>query len=148
MLLTEDQITRTFLNKVRLNETKNNTKYQILREENENEIIVDRSEDIFEETIGSINSFVGSVRVDDRAMIIYPSSTDVIFNCVISDLNNLKVQFRYNDQSGGLYVWADSMLITKVTADKLAKLVSVKENWHKYWSENITDFIKTKSDGQ
>ena len=146
MLLTEDQITRAFLNKMRLSENKKDTNLQILKEENENEMLVDRNEEVFTETISNINSFVGSVKVDDRSMIIYPNSTDVIFNCVISDLNNLKVQFRYNDQSGGLYIWADSMLMTKVTADKLAKLVSIKENWHKYWSENITDFIKTKSD--
>lgn len=145
MLLTEDQITRAFLNKMRLSENKKDTNLQILKEENENEMLVDRNEEVFTETISNINSFVGSVKVDDRSMIIYPNSTDVIFNCVISDLNNLKVQFRYNDQSGGLYIWADSMLITKVTADKLAKLVSIKENWHKYWSENITDFIKTKN---
>ena len=146
MLLTEDQITRAFLNKMRLSENKKDTNPQILKEENENEMLVDRNEEVFTETISNINSFVGSVKVDDRSMIIYPNSTDVIFNCVISDLNNLKVQFRYNDQSGGLYIWADSMLMTKVTADKLAKLVSIKENWHKYWSENITDFIKTKND--
>lgn len=146
MLLTEDQITRSFLNKIRLSENRKDTNLQILKEENENEMLVDRNEEVFTETISNINSFVGSVKVDDRSMIIYPNSTDVIFNCVISDLNNLKVQFRYNDQSGGLYIWADSMLITKVTADKLAKLVSIKENWHKYWSENITDFIKTKND--
>ena len=145
MLLTEDQITRAFLNKMRLSENKKDTNLQILKEENENEMLVDRNEEVFTETISNINSFVGSVKVDDRSMIIYPNSTDVIFNCVVSDLNNLKVQFRYNDQSGGLYIWADSMLITKVTADKLAKLVSIKENWHKYWSENITDFIKTKN---
>ena len=145
MLLTEDQITRAFLNKVRLSENRKDTNLQILKEENENEMLVDRNEEVFTETISNINSFVGSVKVDDRSMIIYPNSTDVIFNCVISDLNNLKVQFRYNDQSGGLYIWADSMLITKVTADKLTKLVSIKENWHKYWSENITDFIKTKN---
>ena len=146
MLLTEDQITRAFLNKMRLSENKKDTNLQILKEENENEMLVDRNEEVFTETISNINSFVGSVKVDDRSMIIYPNSTDVIFNCVVSDLNNLKIQFRYNDQSGGLYIWADSMLMTKVTADKLAKLVSIKENWHKYWSENITDFIKTKSD--
>lgn len=145
MLLTEDQITRAFLNKMRLSENKKDTNPQILKEENENEILVDRNEEVFTETISNINSFVGSVKVDDKSMVIYPNSTDVIFNCVVSDLNNLKVQFRYNDQSGGLYIWADSMLITKVTADKLAKLVSIKENWHKYWSENITDFIKTKN---
>lgn len=145
MLLTEDQITRAFLNKMRLSENKKDTNPQILKEENENEILVDRNEEVFTETISNINSFVGSVKVDDKSMIIYPNSTDVIFNCVVSDLNNLKIQFRYNDQSGGLYIWADSMLITKVTADKLAKLVSIKENWHKYWSENITDFIKTKN---
>ena len=145
MLLTEDQITRSFLNKIRLSENRKDTNLQILKEENENEMLVDRNEEVFTETISNINSFVGSVKVDDRSMIIYPNSTDVIFNCVISDLNNLKVQFRYNDQSGGLYIWADSMLMTKVTADKLAKLVSIKENWHKYWSENITDFIKTKN---
>jgi len=38
-------------------------------------------------------------------------------------MNNLKFQFRYNDQSGGLYIWADSTLLTKDIADKLAKLV-------------------------
>ena len=145
MVLTEDQITRAFLNKMRLSENKKDANPKILREGNENEIIVDKNEEVFTETIGNINSFLGSIKVDDRSMIIYPNSTDVIFNCVVSDLNNLKIQFRYNDQSGGLYIWADSMLMTKVTADKLAKLVSIKENWHKYWSENITDFIKTKN---
>ncbi len=55
-------------------------------------------------------------------------------------MNNLKFQFRYNDQSGGLYICADSTLLTKEIADKLSKLVMIREQWKDYWSNNISQY--------
>ena len=77
-------------------------------------------------------------------MIVYPGDGDVVFNGEITSMNNLKFQFRYNDQSGGLYIWGDSVLLTKDAADKLGKLVILKEQWTTYWTEHLSDYQKTE----
>lgn len=108
----------------------------------ENEIVIDKNDEKLKEFIGNITKFVGAVRVDDKAQIVYPKDADVVLNGVITDLNNLKFQFKYNDQSGGLYIWTDAMLLTKETAEKLAKLVVVRGQWKDYWANTISQYIK------
>lgn len=131
----EDDITRKFLNIARkLNEDTNN----------EQEIIIDRNDEKVQEFVSNINNFVGSVQIDNRSTIVYPNDNDVIFSGVITDLNDLKFQFRYNDQSGGLYIWADSMLLTKDVSDKLSKLVVIREQWKDYWGNNISQYTQKK----
>jgi hypothetical protein len=56
----------------------------------------------------------------------------------------LKFQFKYNDQSGGLYIWSDSMLLTKEISEKLAKLVVIRDQWKDYWSNTITQYTQQK----
>lgn len=103
---------------------------------------IGQNEDIYVETVNNLKRFVGAVKVDNKSMILYPDQNDVIFNAIITDLNNMAIQFRYNDQSGGLYVWSDSMLLTNNTIEKLTKLVTIKDQWRDYWSENISEFMK------
>lgn len=107
---------------------------------NQNEVVIDKNDNHQQETVQNLNKFVGPVKIDDKAEIVYPADSDVVFNGAITDMNNLKFQFRYNDQSGGLYIWSESLLLTKETAEKLSKLVTVKEQWKEYWAENISQY--------
>ena len=133
-LLNEDDFTRKYLSKARiLNENFDNNQ--------KNEIIIDKHDEKFQEFYNNITKFVGAVKIDDRAEIVYPNDNDVVFNGVITDLNNLKFQFKYNDQSGGLYVWTDSMLLTKETTEKLNKLVTIRDQWKDYWTSTISQYM-------
>lgn len=144
--MNEDLLTRNFLKKVRLlteDTTQGQPPTQVEGENQEqNEIIIKKDNDNFIDVVKNINQFVGALKTDEKAMIVYPKENNVIFNGVITDLNNLKFQFVYNDQSGGLYVWADSMLLTKETAEKIAKLIVIRDQWKTYWSNNLSQYIK------
>lgn len=134
----ENLFTRNMLNKIRTYETK------IIKEaEGDSDAInIPQNDPYFVELKNSILKFVGGVQTDENSLIVYPNDSDVIFNGVITGLNNLKFQFRYNDQSGGLYIWVDSMLLTQDTVDKLGKLVVVKQQFSDYWDENLSNYIK------
>ena len=127
-----DNIIREQLNKIRhLNET---------AEETSNGIPIDGNDPQIQEIQSNIRKFVGALKVNEKAEIVYPKEGDVVFNGAITDMNNLKFQFRYKDQGGGLYVWSESLLLTKDVTEKLSKLVMIKEQWKTYWAENISQF--------
>lgn len=109
---------------------------------NGGEVKIPQNDPYFIELKNNLIKFVGQVNTDENSLIVYPSDNDVVFNGVIVGMNNLKFQYRYNDQSGGLYIWGDSVLLTKDAADKLGKLVILKEQWEDYWSENIDNYKK------
>lgn len=135
--LNEDSITRKFLQKVRaITEELETTEGK----EKQKEVVIGKDDAKFSEFISNITKFVGALKTDEKSLIVYPQQGDVIFNGVITDMNNLKFQFRYNDQSGGLYIWVDSMLLTKEVSEKLAKLVVIKDQWRDYWSNNINQY--------
>lgn len=122
-----------------------------LKEENEQEsaqqtsseeVKIPQNDMYFTDLKTNIQKFVGAIKTDDNSLIVYPSDSDVTFSAEIIGLNNLKFQFRYNDQSGGLYIWGDSVLLTKEVADKLAKLVILKDQWKTSWDEKITEYSK------
>lgn len=138
LILNEDKVTRNFLNKVRkLNEEFETSNSQTDKKE---QVVINKDDAKYNEFISNITKFVGPVKVDEKSLIVYPKQGDVIFNGVITDMNNLKFQFRYNDQSGGLYIWTDSMLLTKEVTEKLGKLVAIRDQWKDYWSNNINQY--------
>jgi hypothetical protein len=106
------------------------------------EVKIPQNDMYFTELKTNIQKFVGAIKTDDNSLIVYPADSDVTFSGEIIGLNNLKFQFRYNDQSGGLYIWGDSVLLTKDVADKLAKLVVLKDQWKTSWDEKITEYTK------
>lgn len=132
--ISEDEFTRKYFRKIRnINENYNQTGEQ-------DSVVIPKDDEKLNEFVNNITKFVGALKIDDNAMIVYPKQGDVIFNGIITDMNNLKFQFRYNDQSGGLYIWADSTLLTKEIADKLSKLVMIREQWKDYWTNNISQY--------
>jgi len=143
-VLNESDITRRMCQKIRqLNEyfetadnTINNTN------ETSDTIAIPVNDPYFVELKTNLQKFVGAVKTDDKSLVVYPSDSDVVFNGEITGMNNLKFQFRYNDQSGGLYIWGDSVLLSKDTADKLGKLVVLKDQWKSYWDEKLGDYQK------
>lgn len=149
-IINEDDFTRNFLANASnlLKEHSNKNLKTVITEEfqnneqpqTQNEIVIDKSDGKLIELQNNITKFVGALQVDDKSEIVYPLEGDVVFSGVITDMNNLKFQFKYNDQSGGLYIWADSMLLTKEVAEKLAKLTVIREQWKDYWSSNISQY--------
>ena len=132
--ISEDEFTRKYFRKIRnINENYNQTGEQ-------DSVVIPKDDEKLNEFVNNITKFVGALKIDNNAMIVYPKQGDVIFNGIITDMNNLKFQFRYNDQSGGLYIWADSTLLTKEIADKLSKLVMIREQWKDYWANNISQY--------
>lgn len=145
-LTQEEYMRRSLRNLKRLNEdfqTDQNSLDQYQNNPTEkDEVVIDKNDEKFQEFSNNITQFVGALKVDDKAEIVYPKDSDVVFNGVITDMNNLKFQFRYNDQSGGLYIWADSVLLTRETTEKLAKLVVIREQWKDYWSNTISQYTE------
>ena len=140
-LINEDDIARKMLNRMKMlkedfeNQSTNN-------EQPKKEVKIPQNDPYFVELKNNFNKFVGGVATDDNSLIVYPADNDVVFNGVISSMNGLKFQFRYNDQSGGLYMWADSALLNKDNVSKLNKLVVLKDQWYDYWTEHLVDFQK------
>lgn len=146
--LNEDDLTRKYLIKTRLLkedfETNIENQEQKINNQQKSEIIIDKNDENFKEFQNNIIKFVGALKIDDKAEIVYPKDSDVVFNGVITDMNNLKFQFRYNDQSGGLYIWSDSMLLTREITEKLAKLVVIRGQWKDYWANTINQYSEQK----
>lgn len=140
--VSEDNRTRDILKNLRKLSEDAQQQPQPTNQNTSEGVKVNKNDEISTQLTTSINKFVGSLQTDENSLIVYPSQNDVVFNGIISDLNNLKFQFKYNDQSGGLYVWTDSMLLTKDVVEKLAKLVVIKDQWKTYWSENIDQYAQ------
>ena len=142
--ISEDEITRKYLSNYRKLkeefETAQNSQAQKEQTQSNDQVVIGDNDQSITDLKNNINKFIGSLKIDSNAQIVYPSQGDVVFNGMITNMNNLKFQFRYNDQSGGLYVWADSMLLTKEISEKLSKLVVIREQWVDYWTENISNY--------
>jgi hypothetical protein len=139
--ISEDEVTRNYLSNYRkLKEEFETTQNDSNQSQDKNQITINENDQSMIDLKSNINKFIGSLKMDANAQILYPSQGDVVFNGMITNMNNLKFQFRYNDQSGGLYIWTDSMLLTKDISEKLAKLVTIKEQWSDYWTENISNY--------
>lgn len=142
--INEDEMTRKYLSNYRKLkeefETAQNPQPKQTQGQSNDQVVIGDNDQSITDLKNNINKFIGSLKIDSNAQIVYPSQGDVVFNGMITNMNNLKFQFRYNDQSGGLYIWADSMLVTKEITEKLSKLVVIREQWVDYWTENISNY--------
>jgi len=143
-ILNESDITRRMCQTIRkLNEDFETAENTSGNQNNASDTInIPENDQYFVELKTNLQKFVGAIKTDGNSLIVYPSDSDVVFNGEITGMNNLKFQFRYNDQSGGLYIWGDSVLLSKDTADKLGKLVVLKDQWKTYWDEKLGDYQK------
>lgn len=141
----ETDFTRVMFQRMRYlkeeNEQQGSNQQDVIQQTSE-EVKIPQNDMYFTELKTNIQKFVGAIKTDDNSLIVYPSDSDVTFSAEIIGLNSLKFQFRYNDQSGGLYIWGDSVLLTKDVADKLAKLVVLKDQWKTSWDEKITEYTR------
>lgn len=139
-IFNETDFTRVMFQRMRY--LKEENEQEAAQQTSSEEVKIPQNDMYFTELKTNIQKFVGAIKTDDNSLIVYPSDSDVTFSAEIIGLNNLKFQFRYNDQSGGLYIWGDSVLLTKEVADKLAKLVILKDQWKTSWDEKITEYSK------
>lgn len=72
----------------------------------------------------------------DTPLIFYPEDGDLVLSGEISDMNNLKFQFRYKDSSGqGCYIWAEGLQLTDDNVKKINKI----QGFYKNWKDDITE---------
>lgn len=78
----------------------------------------------------------GNVVFSDNPLIYYPKDKDLVFAGSISDLNNLKWQFRLNDPSGdGCYIWVEAL---QMSDDNLRKINLIK-NYYTNWKNKLLE---------
>lgn len=76
----------------------------------------------------------GNVEFGDNPLIYYPNDKDLVFAGTITDLNNLKWQFRLNDPSGdGCYIWVEALQLSE---DNLRKINLIK-NYYTNWKNKL-----------
>lgn len=83
---------------------------------------------------GQKNAFIEAIQSNvsfgDNPLIFYPDDKDIVFSGTITDLNNLKWQFRFNDPSGsGCYIWADALPLNQNNLAKLGRIEGYYNNW-------------------
>lgn len=76
----------------------------------------------------------GNVEFGENPLIYYPNDKDLVFAGTITDLNNLKWQFRLNDPSGdGCYIWVEALQLSE---DNLRKVNLIK-NYYTNWKNKL-----------
>ena len=80
-------------------------------------------EDALIKTIGE------QVKLDDDALMYYPSLDDLVLNGNIPSMNT-NFQFRFNDPSSeGIYIWSEALQLTDANNKLLGKLRDAFLNW-------------------
>lgn len=75
-----------------------------------------------------------NVEFSDNPLIYYPNDKDLVFAGTITDLSNLKWQFRFNDPSGdGCYIWVNGL---QLSDDNLRK-VNLIRNYYTNWKNKL-----------
>lgn len=70
----------------------------------------------------------------DDPLIYYPNDRDLVFAGVITDMQNLKFQFRSNDPSGdGCYIWVDGLALS----DDNLKKINLIRNYYTDWRNKL-----------
>ena len=65
----------------------------------------------------------------DNPMIYYPDNGDVTLTGAISTLSDATFVYKYKDDSGGCYIWANELKLNKETLRTLNVIYGVYENW-------------------
>lgn len=80
-----------------------------------------------------------NVEFSNNPLIYYPNDHDLVFAGTITDLSNLKWQFRLNDPSGdGCYIWVDGI---QLSDDNLKKINLIKNYYVNWKNKLLTDPI-------
>lgn len=77
-----------------------------------------------------------NVEFGSNPLIYYPNDRDLVFAGIITDLNNLKFQFRSNDPSGdGCYIWVDGLSLS----DDNLKKINLIRNYYVDWKNKLIE---------
>lgn len=126
----EFDATKNILNKIRLlteekssNESADNS-ISITDEPKFGQQTLTQQKDAFKKQLKS------NVEFGDNPLVFYPADKDLVFAGTISDLNNLKWQYRLNDPSGdGCYIWVEALQLTEENIGKINKIRNYYLNW-------------------
>lgn len=158
-IITEDDITRSMLSKIRVFKTnKDDLNSKLLNEEtekkdSENAIAITDNPKFGQNALtNQIQQFRASVEsgaqfskvnednVSECPLIYMPTTGNLIFSGVIPCLNNMKWQFVLKTSTGnGCFIWADGLILNKDNIQILNKLFGFYQNWREQWNSESAD---------
>lgn len=89
----------------------------------------------YQEEVKKFKSQISS-RVEITQFSIYPTTKNVIFGGVFSDIHNLKFQFSLEEKDG-LYINADALKLDDDAVERLNKLSGYYKNWADEWANKV-----------
>jgi len=150
---TQDDITRSMLNKIRILKEEADEKESKKKDEKKESAVAITDDPKFGQNALSsqIEQFKSSVEsgaqfskpgenVADSPLIYMPDTENLIFSGTIPCLNNLKWQFVLKTSTGsGCFIWSDGMILNRENLQILNKLYGFYENWKNQWQSESRD---------
>lgn len=156
----QDDVTRSMLDRIRSIQESNTPNKQMLNEEKELKeydavAITDDPKFGQNALTNQIQQFRSSVEsgaqfnkpnednVSESPLIYIPKTQNLVFSGVIPCLNNLKFQFALKTNTGnGCFIWSEGMILNKENMQILNKLQGFYLNWREQWNSEAADLEK------
>lgn len=127
-MLTEFEVTKNMINKINLLKESSNDAIPVTDEPKFGNKTLSTQKEEFRSVIKS------NVEFSDNPLIYYPNDKDLVFAGTITDLSNLKWQFRLNDPSGdGCYIWVEGIQLS----DENLKKINLIKNYYNNWKNKL-----------
>lgn len=127
-MLTEFEVTKNMINKINLLKESSNDAIPVTDEPKFGNKTLSTQKEEFRSVIKS------NVEFSDNPLIYYPNDKDLVFAGTITDLSNLKWQFRLNDPSGdGCYIWVEGIQLS----DENLKKINLIKNYYSNWKNKL-----------
>jgi hypothetical protein len=155
MKATQDDITRSMLDKIRSIQASESPKYGMINEakESEQKAIAITDDPRFGQNVltNQIEQFRSIVEggadlsradgpVSEAPLIYIPRDKNLVYSGVIPCLNNLKWQFVLNTDTGnGCFLWAEKLILNPENIKILNKLFGFYQNWRDEWNTEKGD---------
>ena len=127
-MISDFDITKKIINKINLIRESDNDAIPVTDDPKFGNNTLSNQKEEFRRVIKS------NVEFSDNPLIYYPNDRDLVFAGTITDLANLKWQFRLNDPSGdGCYIWVNGLQLSE---DNLRKVNLIK-NYYINWKNKL-----------
>jgi hypothetical protein len=158
-ILTQDEVTRDILSKIRtikennISHSPNLLTEEVNVEKTTNAIAITDDPKFGQNALtNQIQQFRSSVEsgaqfskvnednVSECPLIYMPNTANLVFSGVIPCLNNMKWQFVLKTSTGnGCFIWSDGLILNKDNIQILNKLFGFYQNWREQWNSESAD---------